>query len=156
MGNPGQLPAEALTPLEVTIALAVETESSPAAAEAAKGSARLENRREASAKVDSRVKLAPKSVGRGVRKPDLFAEKSKARVEKLAEKLVDLQVLGPVLQSVQPVSSSDLARFSVELQAIGSVPGVKQVGHGESEPPSRGGSEVSPGDAAGERAGERE
>lgn len=111
MGSPGQLPAEVLTPLAVTIALAVETESSPAAAEAAKGPARLENRREASAKGDSRVKLAPESAGRGVRKPDLFAEKSKARVEKPAEKLVDLQVLGPVLQSVQPVSSSDLARF---------------------------------------------
>lgn len=103
MGSPGQLPDEVLTPLAVTIALAVETESTPAAAEAAKGSARLENQSGASAKVDSRVKLAPESAGRGVRKSDLFSEKSKARVEKPAEKLVDLQVLGPVLQSAKPV-----------------------------------------------------
>lgn len=103
MGSPGQLPVEVLTPLAVTIALAVETESTPAAVEAEKGSARLENRPGASAKVDSRVKLAPESDGRGVRKSDLFSKKSKARVEKPAEKLVDLQVLGPVLQSAQPV-----------------------------------------------------
>lgn len=91
------------SPLAVTIALAVETESSPAAAEAAKGLARLENQSGASAKVDSRVKLAPESAGRGVRKLDLFSEKLKARVEKPAEKSGDLQVLGPVLQSAQPV-----------------------------------------------------
>ena len=103
MGSPGQLPAEVLTPLAVTIALAVETESTPAAAEAAKGSARLENQSGALAKVDSRVKLAPESAGRGVRKSDSFSEKSRARVEKPAEKSVDLQVSGPVLQSAQPV-----------------------------------------------------
>jgi hypothetical protein len=103
VGSPGQLPAEVLTPLAVTIALAVETESTPAAAEAAKGSARLENQSGALAKVDSRVKLAPESAGRGVRKSDSFSEKSRARVEKPAEKSVDLQVSGPVLQSAQPV-----------------------------------------------------
>jgi hypothetical protein len=63
----------------------------------------LENRPGASAKGDSRVKLAPELAERGVRKSDLFSEKLKARVEKLAEKSVDLQVLGPVLQSAQPV-----------------------------------------------------
>jgi hypothetical protein len=97
------LPDEVRSPLAVTIALAVETESSPAAAEAAKGSARSENRPGALEKVDSRVKLAPESDGRGVRKSDVVSEKSKARVEKPAEKSVDLQVLGPVLQSAQPV-----------------------------------------------------
>jgi hypothetical protein len=66
----------------------------------------LENRPGALAKVDSRVKLAPESDGRGVRKLDSFGEKLRARVGKPVEKLVEPQVSEPVLQSAQPVLQS--------------------------------------------------
>lgn len=161
MGNLEQLLAEVLSPFAVTIALAVETESSPAAAEAAKGSARLENRPGASARADSRVKFAPESDGRGVRKLDSFAEKLKARVGKPVEKLVEpqvsepvLQKAKPVLQGAKPVLSSDWAQFAASWQDYESAMAAKWGALSAPAVPSRGGSAVSPGVAAGGRAGE--
>jgi len=94
--------------------------------------------------------------GRGVEKLDLFAEKLKARVEKPVEKSVGLQVLCPVSQSANLDAASVSVPQPVELQAIGSASGAKLGGHGGSEPPSKEGSGVSPGDAAGVEAGEPE
>ncbi len=143
-----------LTPLAVTIASAVEPESSPAAIPAGKGSARLESRPGGLATVDSRVKFAEKSEGRGVAKLDSFAEKLRARVGKPVEKLVERQVSGPVSQPVAPVASSDWAQFAAAWQEYESAMAAKWGALSAPGLPSKGGSAVSPGVAAGEQAGE--